>query len=263
MSELQTVEYVMRAPEGVKVTQSIGSVLHGALMELLPSNYVEEWHVQQIRPYSQHVYFDAPTQELRWRISTLNEQAYQVFSEYLPNVDTSLSLRQKNYSLEIVKKDILKSQNYSDLTDSIFLSTKEYSQVDMQFVTSTSFKVNGSYAIYPSPDLLLKGLIRKWNTFYPKEWMEERDILEGLNSMLYVKGYQLSLQPFALEGIHVHAFRGKYQWGLKGNAMSKRLLTLLLLYGEYAGIGIKTALGMGGFRAQLKEWNHHGNKKEA
>ena len=75
MNELATLELIIKAPAGVKLPQSAGSVLHGMLMEYVDKDYVESLHEQALRPYSQYLTFDREREALLWRLSALNKQA--------------------------------------------------------------------------------------------------------------------------------------------------------------------------------------------
>ena len=52
------IELVISTDPSIKIVQSIGSVLHGVLMELVGTDYAGQLHEAGLRPYSQYVYFD-------------------------------------------------------------------------------------------------------------------------------------------------------------------------------------------------------------
>ncbi len=56
--EIMAVELSITADPFIKIVQSIGSVLHGVLMELVGPEYAGQLHETGLRPYSQYVYFD-------------------------------------------------------------------------------------------------------------------------------------------------------------------------------------------------------------
>ena len=53
---------------------------------------------------------------------------------------------------------------------------------------------------------------------------------------------------FHLEGTSIPAFMGHMEVHINGPQPLVNLIHLLLRYGEYAGVGIKTAMGMGAMR---------------
>ncbi|MCR4899423.1 MAG: CRISPR system precrRNA processing endoribonuclease RAMP protein Cas6, partial [Treponema sp.] len=66
--------------------------------------------------------------------------------------------------------------------------------------------------------------------------------------------YNLHTHPFSVEGRRIIAFRGTLKLGLFKNDMNARLASLLCCFASYCGIGIKTALGMGGTEVQVAEY---------
>ena len=58
----------------------------------------------------------------------------------------------------------------------------------------------------------------------------------------------MSSAYFRLKGAAIPAFRGKLYLSTKLSQPMYTLLQTLLQFSEYSGIGIKTALGMGGVR---------------
>ena len=51
--EIMSIELVIAADPSIKIIQSIGSVLHGVLMELVGTDYARQLHEAGLRPYSQ------------------------------------------------------------------------------------------------------------------------------------------------------------------------------------------------------------------
>ena len=53
---LQIWEVLLQLPEGQRLHQSFGSVLHGALMQYAHTDFAEAMHRSALRPFSQFVY---------------------------------------------------------------------------------------------------------------------------------------------------------------------------------------------------------------
>ena len=69
---LKLFEIPLQMPEGERLHTSMGSLFHGALMERFPVELVEVLHRQNVRPYSQSVFFDRERGPI-WRIGTLDD----------------------------------------------------------------------------------------------------------------------------------------------------------------------------------------------
>ena len=130
--------------------------------------------------------------------------------------------------------------------------------VEMRFCTSTSFKTNGMYAIFPEPQLLFCNLITKWNKFSTNSILEEAHLAKHIAEGLSIVGYNLHMHPYSLEGRRIRAFRGSLRLGIFNNDMNARLVALLCDFATYSGMGIKTALGMGGTETVVSEYKEEG-----
>ena len=60
--------------KNLELNTNMSSVMHGAIMELVSSEFAEEMHKQAIRPYSQSVY-KIDDNKWIWSINTLNDYA--------------------------------------------------------------------------------------------------------------------------------------------------------------------------------------------
>lgn len=69
--EIMAIELGITADPSIKIVQSIGSVLHGVLMELVGTEYAGQLHETGLRPYSQYVYFDKEKGQYIWRLSAV------------------------------------------------------------------------------------------------------------------------------------------------------------------------------------------------
>ena len=78
--------------------------------------------------------------------------------------------------------------------------------------------------------------------------LEENNLEEHLAQAVKVTGYNLSLQQYSVGGAPIDAFKGRYRLLFRGTQSQNRIAALLAAYAEYAGIGVKTALGMGGVK---------------
>ena len=115
--------------------------------------------------------------------------------------------------------------------------------------TPASFKSRGQYQILPTPRLILQSLIKQWNGCFPDCPIEDEDGqgMEAMAAGLLCRGYQLRDQGYFLKGNHIPGFVGGMTLdSTRLPGFHRTLADALLYFSGYAGIGIKTALGMGG-----------------
>lgn len=247
---LKLVEFELKLPDNEKINISMGSVMHGFLMSLLPINFAEKLHSESLRPFSQCVYFDKETNKSLWRIGTLDTEDYELI--ILPLFETKkIFLRQKGYDIFLQSSNVLLESDYEQLADEIFPVSEIPHGADFKFLTSTSFKRNGDYVIFPETFLILQSLLQRWNSFSPYMKLEDNNLAEKLSEFCKISKYNLHSRKFSLERTTITGFSGKTSVLFIGNEMVNRILALLVKFAPFAGIGIKTALGMGAVDSEI------------
>ena len=243
------VELVLGIPENEKIHRAMGSIMQGALMGILDSESAKILHVDGLRPYSQFLYFDKNKNLPIWRVNSLNDWAYENICEPLTR-QRQIFLKHKNYSVDFLEHKI-SAESYADMAERFMNVNAPISKgIDVEFVTTTSFRRDGQYVIFPETYLLIQSLLNRWNNF-AEEFPIEDDISKMLATFCRVKEYDLRTQLFLLEHQKITGFCGMMSFKFEGNRIVNNLLSLLFEYANYAGIGIKTALGMGAIKTTL------------
>jgi CRISPR-associated endoribonuclease Cas6 len=248
-----SVEFKLGLPEGAKLTQSAGSLFHGLLMQHVDRDYGDFLHRQNLKPFSQYVFYDRQRQGMYWRIATLNIEAARELLQPALVMPQVVRLEQKNVELRILDRQVRESTDYGALAEKYFADDVDATAVEYEFLTSCSFKTAGEYAIFPQPHLLLGSLVNKWNAFAEREKLSEEQLVRHLADELYVYGYNLKLQPYSVESVSIPAFRGTYTLHFKHNLMVKKIICMLADFARFSGVGIKASLGMGATSISLKQ----------
>lgn len=241
---LRHYEAELYLPDGARAPASMGSILHGALMERLPGDYAAYLHTENLRPYSQSIRWDRETGRVLWRIGTLDRTAGEIIGGVLHGIG-SIHLRQKGYSIDVQNIQCIAQRSYQDIADEYFRAETAPRGAEIHFLTPTSFKQGGAYIILPESALILQSLLTRWNRFCPDIRIEEDDLVQTLAAHTRLTRYALRSAAFSVEGYSIRGFRGQIALQFTGSDMVRRILGALLAFAPYAGIGIKTALGMG------------------
>ena len=241
----QIMEITLTLPEGQRLHPSMGSVLHGALMEYAHEDFAAAMHRAGVRPFSQFVYYDKQAERAVWRLAALNGEAAAELNHALAAMPQNLCLKQKGYVVQLSKPQPVKEADYAAMAQHFF-TEQPPRKAEVTFVTPTSFKAYGAYKIYPDNAYIFRSLLKRWNAYSGGLVLEEENLEQHLADAVKVIGYNLSLQQYSVGGAPIDAFKGRYTLLLRGTEAQNRIAALLLAYAEYAGIGIKTALGMGG-----------------
>lgn len=234
-------------PEPLNYAQA--SLFHGCLMELAApeGDYGSILHNSPRPPFSQHL-------EMRdgnwyWTVSFLDGKAQELL--YVRHLRDLSELTLKHSGTRI----LLTERTESVLTDAdlgdLFYRSDCPHLLRAEFVTPTAFKSRGEYVIFPTLRHIYQSLMSRYDAFHHEECLGDPETLESLSTGTRIIGYGLRTVPFHLEGIKVTGFTGYITLCHGRNRTLSSLSHALLRFGEYSGVGIKTAMGMGGMRLSV------------
>lgn len=236
------------------LSYQMASSFHGALMEQIESEYASELHSSQLHPYTQHL--EKREDEWHWVVTTLNEKAYQEIIEKKLLKLQKFRLDKHEINLQI------SDRRYTELSDRelafSFYQTCQNPYIIIRFLTPTAFKYQGKYINYPDIRYLYGNLMNKYESAHADESMRDEDTLEQLIENSSISKYDLHSITFSLEGIRIPAFIGTMTLKIQGTQTMRNFANMLFQFGEYSGIGIKTALGMGAVRLETNRRENNG-----
>lgn len=194
---------------------------------------------------SQFLRFDKETETNIWTINVLSEEAERILYPILEKAD---ELRIENAIFKIEKKTFDQVAS-----EELILQGREVHQnrIRMLFDSPAAFKQSGRYTIFPQEKLLLQSLINRWNDMFPEYVLDDEDAFQALLSGIHIIDYRLKTTRFSLKGVKIPGFMGSCVIESKLSLPLQELWNALVLFSEYAGIGIKTSLGMGGVRVKM------------
>ena len=233
----------------------MSSLFHGALMELLPEDYADALHESRLHPYAQHLeYRDG---DWYWVVNCLNKEAAKIIiHDTLWNLE-HIKINNRDMDVAIVQKRYAET-SYKELMNQFYEAECErYLQV--HFISPTAFKQNGRYLFYPEFRCFFQSLMNKYDSSCREESMIDADTLEQLYTNAQIVRYDLKSVSFSLEGVKIPSFIGKITIKMNGTQTMANFARMLLEFGTYSGVGIKTSLGMGCMRL-IKEKGSNGKK---
>ena len=123
----------------------------------------------------------------------------------------------------------------------------------LNFRTATAFKSHGRYQILATERLIVQNLIHKWNGCFPDCLIEDEDGegMEAIAAGLQCRQFQLQEQTYFLKGNAIPGFVGTMTLDIRLTGFHRKLADALLIFAGYAGVGIKTSLGMGGVEHRM------------
>ena len=215
--------------------------LYAALLEQAPTDFAEWVHADSVSPVSQ---FLEVGETLRWHVTLLGRPAEEALG---PVLDTLVPLRLRKG--DALLTPTLDGKETVQDVDALFQQAAGADRRhELHFVTPTAFKSRGTYLILPSMRLILQSSIKKWNSCFPDCQIEDEDG-QGLEAMAEgILCSRLCLQDdhYRLKRQTIPGFIGTLLLENRLSGFHAQLANVLLLFAGYAGVGIKTTLGMGG-----------------
>lgn len=223
---------------------NISSAMHGVLMELLPNDIQQQLHTKDgYTPIKQRLLFDSS--DVYWEIVCLDKDISESLINALRELD-SVFIEYHRVKIPIVKTTIEKI-NPKEFMNIYLNSDSAKRYVSIKLLTPTSFKSNGQYDIFPEVTKIFRSIMFMFDKFNSEQNMFDHETLLFIKNNVQIIDYKLRSTRFHLEGVRIPSFIGEITFRVNGPAQLVRFVNLLLAYGSYSGIGIKTTLGMGKF----------------
>ena len=198
--------------------------LYGELMSRIDSDIADMLHMEGFTPLSQHL--ELNRKGAAWIVTTFDDTVSEAFLCAVHEIK-GISLRDSELILNLSDPFLENETSFESLLRESS-NTMQHTRNRIEFVSPTGFKSDEQYVLYPTSDLILKSLITKWNAVCTDYVIDDAELVK-MNQ-------------------HIRAFSGSVSMRAKLAAPLERIYTMLLRFGEYSGVGIKTALGMGGIK---------------
>lgn len=130
--------------------------------------------------------------------------------------------------------DITQATSYEKLVQ---VPTQNF--IEFQLLTPTSFKQGKNIQPFPLPELVFNGLLRRWNLFAPEALK-----FPSIEWNAVVAAYELKTYAMKMEGGAEIGAEGLVRYRFTDSEQA-RIATILAHFATFAGIGRKTAMGMG------------------
>ncbi|MBP3655955.1 MAG: CRISPR system precrRNA processing endoribonuclease RAMP protein Cas6 [Clostridia bacterium] len=216
--------------------------LYAWLLSMIPHEEGDRMHEQGIRPVSQYVWHDHKAQEDWWIVNLLNDEAIALFLPVLEQVkEADLHRQTIRFGMRQIER-IDSAQAFIQRAHAL----PEAKRYEFLFSAPTSFKQNGRYVIFPQEALILQSLVGHWNLCYPEVTLDDPDAMQAILRGVYITDYKLQTLRHSLKQTRIPSFIGKVVLDVRLPAPLAEVFRTLYCFAPYAGMGIKTALGMGG-----------------
>lgn len=224
------------------------SNLQGIIMENIDSQYASYLHGNQLNPYSQYVIKKDGISQ--WHIQTITTEAYENIILPLVNLK-KIEIKKKALEVKISARELQTYEEKGLIRE--FYDVKCPKYLEINFLTPTAFKRDGKYVAYPDLRLVYGSLMRKFSEASNEIDMVDENILQELTDKSEIIRYRLRTIPFPLEQIKITGFIGNVCIRINGPETLARYVRMLIKFGEFSGVGIKTGIGMGAMQFYRRE----------
>lgn len=218
--------------------------LYGELVASIDGKYAQLLHNQGQTPLSQYLVNDKSSDCCRWTLNLFGE-ASDAFIPVLSQKE-EYRLTKFNTTLAVSNVEISETVTEEFLCRKYLAEDQPGREITISHLTPCSFKSEGSYAIFPSKELIIQSCVNKWNSLSKKYNLEDPQAIQHLTDHSRITKYNLRSTLFDIKGVKIPSFTGSVTLRVNGPQALMRLFNLIMSFGEYSGIGIKSALGMGG-----------------
>ena len=234
------------------------SILQGIIMQEIHPDYATQLHEQGLKPYSQYLRQEGGV--IIWHVKTLTEEATnQIMPALMKDSFREFYIEHDDQKVLVGKKTFVKEYIGAFMEEFYEMQADRF--IRLEFITPTAFKKNGKYSFFPELYNIYYSCMRKFDAASAEETMFSEETLEQLVEASEITAYSLRSVKFSVEGVKIPAFVGRITICIHGNHTLRSFARLLLRFGEYSGIGIKTAMGMGAVQIAENKEEQPGDRK--
>lgn len=216
--------------------------LYAALLERAPDTFSNQVHSGNISPVSQ--YLDLQDGQLIWSVTALGETAIAALGPLLESPSPFYLERDQL----LLTPTPIEQSSLGSVEELLFRAARGGDRHRLEIRTAAAFKSRGQYQTTPTSRLIIQNLITRWNACVPDCPIEDEDGegLEALADGVCCQRLFLRDRRYYLKGHPVPGFTGRLVLENRLAGFSRELVNALLIFSGFAGVGIKTTLGMGG-----------------
>lgn len=241
---------------GTSLPKGIGYKLYGALNDLAGPVLAAHWHSLQQAEIHQHLFVDEG--RFYWRLALLADDepdfalrsAREDLARRLAGL-TRLPVDGRDLALQVVERVTL---SRTAILHHHLSHQAPADRLTLTLRAPLAFKRAGHYDPLPQPELMAQSLINRWAPLLPELAADPARLRAHAATSLLPARMSLRTTAVPIKGSHIPGSLGDMTLILKARPPLRRLWGLFFALGEWSGIGVKTALGMGGISVMAPGW---------
>ena len=257
------INYQLVAEKSARIPQINGRLMHAAFFKILHEVSPELEHFVHeklnIKPFT--VSYLTPLKELeliegRWIVRRGNRFFWRVtgLSEEILNaaMEVPIGYEIQAGTLTLTVEDIDSRAMYKE---DFILSVKEEkpaAEIEFEFLTPTTFRIDDYDAPIPRADLIFPSLADKWTQTEMPSSVDKKDIRELAAQIRITEWSGQSKRFYFARDRGTLAFWGNFRYDISQLELNvRKVLMLLAKFGEYSGVGRLCGQGFGQTRVRF------------
>ena len=230
----------MNVQQGSK--KKLAVFLNAWLMDQVPEQAAALFHRSGDKPYAIHA--EAAPTELKFVVNLLKEKETKTIAAFFADFSqTKITFASANQEFEI--KEIKEEKcSEKDLTEQ-FYQEDAARTFNLDFISPTAFKSQNNFVFLPDIRLIFQSLMRKYEYVFSNTDHVDVELLDQIVQDVRIKHFKIKSEYYSIHQAFIPGFKGRIKLSCSGSQTLVNYVNLLLKFGEYAGVGVKTSLGMG------------------
>lgn len=236
----------LRDEAGRRLLPEYAYALYSDLMESIPQEYAQRLHEEaEMRPVS---HFLVPDRNQPGRgeffLSLYEEEALDAFAPVLLH-KTQFELHKYGCRLNVERME-RETIDLDEMTHRCFDLAEPPTSYVLHFLSPAAFRSQEEYVLYPTAELILKSAMSRFQLLGSGMDAVDQNALEQMAKRARITDYTLYSRRYRVKDTTVYGFTGWVRMTIRGTLPLRQLFRLYMTALPCTGLGLKTAMGMGG-----------------
>ncbi|MFT8458190.1 MAG: CRISPR-associated endoribonuclease Cas6 [Liquorilactobacillus ghanensis] len=237
------------------IDRKIAVFFNAWIMDHIGEEQASLFHENGEKPYAIHS--EVLHNKLNLVVSLLDQKQTSSIEQLLLKIDGEKlhlkSVASSELQVDYVEVTELKEKELTNY----FYEVEAPRELRLEFITPTAFKSHGNYIFMPNIRLIFQNLMRKYNWIFENSNHIDVELLDKLCDSIFIKSFKIQSSYYSIHKTYIPGFVGNIKIKCTGVQTLVNFMYVLLKFGEYSGVGIKTGLGMGAIRLEKVERNRN------
>ena len=180
-----------------KCILQLGLIFTWSLDGVIPDKISNTLHEINLRPFSQYL-VQKEGRKLEWNIGLWDNEIANHITNALMSV-SEININHKGIKLEVVGAEHRK-QSKNDFLFQFFNAEVPHRRYEMEFLTPCTHRSGGEFVMFPTPELIIKGLCMRFSAFSQDYSIDDPETMDQVAENVRMTRYSLRSANFYVEG---------------------------------------------------------------